>query len=437
MMKVIVVLLDGLGDRSYPVLKGQTPLQAAATPNLDLLANRGANGLYHAAELGVALPSETAHFLLLGYDLEEFPGRGLLEAVGYGVPFANDDALALAHLASVVWEKEAPILAYGRDEIPIAREEAGELLTAISGYEALGLVFRLHQTRTNDAVLVVSGEVSPFVSDCDPMLSGRSMARILPHAESPEPEHSERTAKAAAHYLSWAHRTLIAHPVNAARRNAGLPEANFLAVHRWGRRRPLVPFRERWGMRGRLIASGGLYIGIARELGLTATALADTDDPGADLAERLALALADEGHEFVHIHTKAADEASHTGDPRAKVEAISRLDCGLGPLVAAVEDGQDLLAVITADHSTPSCLGVVHSGEPVPLCFVGRAVRVDDVDRFGEVSAARGCLSLVRGRELMSLVLNFSNRQALAGHRLGPKPTRYWNKEYPPFTLTD
>ena len=39
-------------------------------------------GLFHATELGQALPSETAHFALFGYSLHEFPGRGPLEALG-------------------------------------------------------------------------------------------------------------------------------------------------------------------------------------------------------------------------------------------------------------------------------------------------------------------------------------------------------------------
>ena len=46
-MKIILILLDGLGDRSYKVLDDLTPLQAASTPNLDRLAYLGSNGLFH------------------------------------------------------------------------------------------------------------------------------------------------------------------------------------------------------------------------------------------------------------------------------------------------------------------------------------------------------------------------------------------------------
>jgi 2,3-bisphosphoglycerate-independent phosphoglycerate mutase len=100
--KIILILLDGLGDRSYPILNHQTPLQAANTPNLDRLATMGGNGLFHASAIGQCLPSEMAHYLLFGYDAKHFPGRGLLEAVGFGVPFDEGDVLSLAHLASVM-----------------------------------------------------------------------------------------------------------------------------------------------------------------------------------------------------------------------------------------------------------------------------------------------------------------------------------------------
>ena len=49
-MKIILVLLDGIGDRSYKLLDRRTPLQAATTPNLDRLAQMGSNGLFHDAE---------------------------------------------------------------------------------------------------------------------------------------------------------------------------------------------------------------------------------------------------------------------------------------------------------------------------------------------------------------------------------------------------
>ena len=113
--KCVLILLDGLGDRSYGQLAFQTPLQAAHTPFMDKIAASGANGLYHAGLLGQALPSENAHFAMFGYEATEFPGRGALEALGVGIDLAPDDVAVLAHFASLREENDCLIYSFGSD----------------------------------------------------------------------------------------------------------------------------------------------------------------------------------------------------------------------------------------------------------------------------------------------------------------------------------
>ena len=43
-IKIVYVLLDGGGDLPHPDLDGKTPLEAAATPNMDILAKNGVMG---------------------------------------------------------------------------------------------------------------------------------------------------------------------------------------------------------------------------------------------------------------------------------------------------------------------------------------------------------------------------------------------------------
>lgn len=434
-MKIILLLLDGIGDRSYEVLNHRTPLQAAATPNLDRLALLGGNGLFHAASPGECLPSEMAHYLLFGYELEKFPGRGLLEAVGDGVAFDDSDVLCLAHLSSVSWEKGEPILVHKRPDLEDA--ELKQLFSAISTHEVQGIRFRLQQTRRNDAILIISGQASPHVSDSDPMVPGRAMACICPLSNNPEPEQAALTAKALNKYLTYCYRVLTNHEVNRQRQARDLPPASFLATLRCGRRIVQEPFDHRWGLTGMLIASGAVYEGLAQEIGLTFVRAKDGSNPGEDLKERIRLALADPSHDFIHVHTKVPDEAAHTGDPQQKEAAIAALDRGLDDLVKAVESRDDLLVAVTADHSTPSISPLIHSGEPVPVALVGPTIRRDEVDAFNEVSAAVGCLGLLRGRELMLTILNYADRSALVGHRLGNTERPYVPHTYGPFKLTE
>ena len=432
-MKIILLLLDGIGDRSYKTLGSLTPLQAAATPNLDKLAALGSNGLFHASLSGQCLPSETAHYLLLGYRLSEFPGRGLLEAVGEGVPFENDDVLVLAHLAGIERMEGKPVLIHGRDHIEGSPGEIGELIGAITPFETDGILFQLHQTRRNDAVLVMRGQVSPFVSDSDPILPGRPIAAVRPLSGNPECEAAAGTAEALNTYLAYCHRLLSRHEMNQKKIQEGKPAGNFLVTQRSGRRIQTESFHERWGLRGMVVASVSVYAGIAHELGLDFVHVKDTEDAGKDLGERVCLALEDLAHDFIHVHTKIPDEASHKGDPEKKRDAISRLDRGLAGLVEVMKNAKDILLVVMADHSTPSRSLLIHSGEPVPLCFVGECVRRDAVHRYDEVSCSQGCLGFLKGEELMHMILNYSDRSSLFGHCLGPVQRPYMPLDYNPF----
>jgi 2,3-bisphosphoglycerate-independent phosphoglycerate mutase len=186
-----------------------------------------------------------------------------------------------------------------------------------------------------------------------------------------------------------------------------------------------------------LIASGAVYMGLAHELGLKPFRVKDSEHPGKDLKERIHIALSDRSHDFIHVHTKAPDEAAHTKDPLRKKAVIELLDKGLEELVTEVEKGKDLLVVVTADHSTPSSSVLIHSGEPVPVTLTGPNVRRDHVTTFDEVSAASGCLGLLRGRELMFMILNYAGRSVLLGHRLGKRETLFFPDSYVPFKMTE
>ena len=434
-MRIVLVLLDGLGDRSYPVLGYKTPLEAADTPNLDRLAALGCSGLYHASIPGRCLPSETAHYLLFGYPMDVFPGRGLLEAVGAGIPVNDPDVACVAHLFHA--EPEVPggpiLFRESWKGVRATEDEFETLYSALTPFETHGVRFDLHRVRGNDGILVMGGEVSPFVSDSDPMTRGMPMGRILPLEPNPEPETAARTARAMNTFLDHCRTILRSHDLNRRRKEQGLAPLGFLATQRCGRRVPVRPFAEQWGMKGLVIASGSVFGGIASELGMTFRRVSDGEDPGKDLEERVRMALEDTDHGFVHVHTKAPDEAAHRGDPEAKAAVIEALDRGLSPLVEAVRSTGDLLAVVTADHSTPCGTPLIHSGETVPVVLAGPTVRRDRVERFDEVSAAGGGLGPLRGEGFMLTLLCAAGASVLHGHRLGAVERAYVPSDYPPF----
>lgn len=436
-MKIILILLDGIGDRSYRDLDNRTPLQAASTPNLDRIASTGSNGLFHASSPGQCLPSEMAHFLLFGYDQEDFPGRGLLEAAGKGMEFRDDDVLAMAHLTGINWEEGyIPVLIHGRKDISGTAEELRPFYDAVSGFEDNGISFYLEQTSRNDGILIIRGSASPFITDSDPMVNGRPIASVQIEPNNPETEKAERTAVALNRYLNYCYQTLSALELNGLRMEKGLHPANFLATLRCGRRIHQEPFIERWGLKGKVIASQPVYGGLAHELGMSFCQVEDSNEFGLDLRERISIALEDEKHNFFHVHTKVPDEAAHKGSPEDKRDAISDLDQGFDEIVELLEKRDDILLVVTGDHSTPTESILIHSGEPSPIIMAGPKIRRDNVNGFDEISAAGGCLGLMRGRELMYMMLNYSERSSLYGHRLGGAARPYFPSDYRMFEKT-
>lgn len=431
----VLILLDGLGDRAHPQLGHKTPLQAAHTPCLDRLASLGSTGLYHAGKFGQPLPSEDAHFAMFGSPRDEFPGRGPLEALGADVTLEEGDVAVLVHFTSVLASLEGQlVLKY--DRICGTPDEMDALYDAVAHYEQDGIVFDLHKTGGMFSVLTMRGEVSPHITDSNPMVDGRFVSEIVPlHTHRDDPV-TRRTAEALTGYLRWAYRKLAEVPQNKLRVKQTLPPINGLVTQRAGRIKHRTSLRDRWGLHGLTMASGVMYKGLATYLGMDYHRVRDTRDPGRDLAERILHAgtVLDQ-YDFIHVHTKAPDKAAHTKSPRAKVKAIESLDRGLAEAIGPLSHNDDVLLVITADHSTPSAGDMIHSGEPVPLMFVGPGVRRDTVRKFDEISVAGGALGSMRGDEMMYMILNYLDRARLGGIHDSPLPQEFWPGDYDPFTV--
>ncbi|HDO29857.1 MAG TPA: phosphoglycerate mutase, partial [Desulfobacteraceae bacterium] len=238
--RCIVILLDGLGDRSSPVLGHKTPLQAARTPNLDALAALGANGLFHAERPGVSLPSENAHFAMFGYRQEEFPGRGLLEALGAGIEINPDEVYVLAHFINA---EEAGNTLYVKQHRPrVAAGEARALVQAVRRYETDDIRFVFRQTKDLDGILALSGRVSPLITDTDPIQVDCPMMSAAPWRSAAGEREAVRTAGALNSYLSWCYRTLGDQAGNRDRRRRNRVPVNAVVTQRAGRWKDVESF---------------------------------------------------------------------------------------------------------------------------------------------------------------------------------------------------
>jgi 2,3-bisphosphoglycerate-independent phosphoglycerate mutase len=397
---IVVLLLDGLGDRAHAVLGGRTANEAAATPNLDALAARGSCGVLYAVGPGRAPSSEVAHWSMLGYREDEFPNRAVLEAFGVGQTLDPDDVVAFAALRPAearngeLWLTGRP--RYGEDE-----EEARSLVERCDGIELDGLRFGLEHLGRGEAILRLSGGADDRVTDSDAFFRDRHPV-LRPQAAHPDAERTARAAEA------WSREVI--------ERLAG-ERFNVITLKWWGRTRPAPSFLERHGVTGSFIADSRFMHGLARAVGLEPLHAPETDDPAADLNRRLELIRAqlDAGDTFVFSHVKAADAAGHTKDPAVKQQTIEKLDSALADLPTAAA-----VVCVTGDHATPAYPEVIHSGDPVPLVVAGPGVRADDVASFGELDCCRGILGHLRGPDLMPLLLNAADRPLFLGSRPTP-----------------
>ena len=411
MYAISVLLFDGLGDRGYDALQGRSANEAASTPNLDAFAARASCGLLWPLGPGRAPSSELAHWAMLGYRPDEFPGRAVFEALGNGLRVEPELAFAYAQLRSAE-RRDGALWPTGRPR-EADEDDARTLVESVAELAVDGLSFSLVYVGGGQAIVRVAGGASSEVTDSESFFADRQPV-AQPRALAPEAEETARAVE------SWSRRVvrmLEEHPVNRARAERGERPFNVVTLKWWGRGKEVPGFRERHGLDGAIVGASPFLRGLAAVLGLRFVHCDEDEDPAAALEARLdhLAALLDEGTTFVWCHQKALDEAGHTKDPSRRVAALEALD---GPL-ARVADAPfaDNVVAITGDHATPAAPEVIHSGDPVPFLVAGPAVRGDSARRFGETECAQGLLGHLRGEDVMPVLLNAADRPLFLGLR--------------------
>jgi len=399
---VVVILLDGLGDRAHAVLGGRTGVEAATTPNLDSLCASGSCGVLYAVGPGRAPSSEVAHWAMLGYRPDEFPGRAVFEALGRGQAVSDEHVFAYAALRPAERRDDGWWLT-GRPHPERDAEEAEHLVARCDGIEVDGLRFSLSPVWRGEAVLRVSGGADERVTDSDAFFRDRHPV-LRPQAAAPEAERTARAAEA------WTREVM--------RRLEG-ERFNVVTLKWWGRPRRVPTFLERHGITGGFVAASAFLRGLGTAVGLEAIDQPESDDAAGDLRRRVATVeeRLDAGDTFVYAHVKSVDAAGHTKDPEEKKRAVEIVDGALDRLPT-----DRAIVCVTGDHCTPASPDVIHSGDPVPFVVAGPGVRADAVRSFGELDCAAGILGQLRGPDLMPVLLNAADRPLFLGSRPTPYP---------------
>lgn len=361
--KIVLLVLDGVGG--VPLEKdGDTELETASTPHLDMLARESICGLHQSVGNGITPGSGPGHLALFGYDpLRYEVGRGVLAAMGIGFNLQPSDVAARGNFCTLDKQGRVQDRRAGR----IGSEQNQELLTLLRDMDLPGAELFLEVVKEYRFLLVLRGEgLSDAIGDTDPQEVGKKPRD--PEALGPEAAHTVR---------------LVSQFLEQVRaRLAGQHPANMVLLRGFSQHPvwPLVP--EIYHLRAVGIASYPMYLGLAKLVGMeVAKAGENLEDPF------MLLEKVWKDFDFFFVHIKPTDSAGEDGDFDRKVKLIEKVDKFIPRLFQLNPD----VVIITGDHSTPAKLAS-HSWHPVPVLLWSRHCRADRVERFGERACLAGSL---------------------------------------------
>ncbi|MBS7622167.1 2,3-bisphosphoglycerate-independent phosphoglycerate mutase [Candidatus Bathyarchaeota archaeon] len=424
MTKLLYIVIDGLGDLPLPELQNRTPLEAAQTPNLDVLAANGKLGLMYTVERGIAPESDVAVMSILGYDpAMYYTGRGPLEAYGAGLRLKDGDLALRCNFATIDSRGRIVDRRAGRN---LTTAEAAELSRSINSEIRLNTVaseFEFRSTIGHRAVLIIkriSGLLSGNITNTDPAYArakgfgvAESKLGVESYIEECKPLDDSYEAKLSAELVNEFTKKTISllsdHPVNLRRRVDGKLEANGILSRDAGSRLPnLFNIKQKYSVDFACLAEMPVEKAIARLAGMS---VIEVPPPSGNLAhdsrlkaERLLQNLG--LHEVFYVHIKGPDEPAHDGDCMAKKRSIEEIDREFfGKLLGSLSL-EKVLFCVTADHSTP-CSMKAHSGDPVPILISGKGIESDGLSRFCESECAKGSLGVIdKGLKLIPILVS-------------------------------
>ena len=379
--KIVMLVADGLGGLPLEP-GGPTELEAAKTPNLDALAQRGVLGGSIPVKPGISPGSGPGHLALFGYDpLQYLIGRGALEATGIGFELGPEDVAIRGNYCTLDKSGKITDRRAGR----ISSEESAPLAAKLRSVKIPGVEVFVEPVKEHRFVVVLRGQgLGGSVLDTDPQVTG--VPPLDPVATS---DDSRKTAEVVKEFVKQGTKIL-----------ADQPKANGLTLRGFSPKPALAGFEEVYGLRAAAIAVYPMYKGLARLVGMTIAGKAQT------LAEQIdVLKQSWNDYDFFFIHFKYTDSTGEDGNFQAKVQRIEELDAVM-PRVTALDP---TVLIVTGDHSTPSLLRS-HSWHPVPTMLVSNVCRTDDCKAFSERECVRGGLGQFEAKYLMPLALSNAGR---------------------------
>jgi len=378
--KLVLLVLDGIGDIATAGTRFLTPLEAAKTPNLDELAKASAMGRMTPVAPGITPGSGPGHLGLFGYDpLEYEVGRGVIEALGLGIELKSGDIAARANFSTL----DSKGIVTDRRAGRIATEVNEALCTKLQKIKKVGdaeVIIRPGKSHRFVVVFRGKGLEGPL-TDSDPHHEGAPIKKVEAAVKSSKAK--EAAAIVNEFYAKALPLIEKEHPANGflLRGIAHLPK--------------IPTFEERFGLKAGAIAVYPMYKGLAQLIGMQK--LEGTNTTREEFEKYLAEY---DNYNYFFIHVKGTDMAGEDGNFDQKVAVIEEVDRALPVLLQK----KPMVFAVTGDHSTPVPMKS-HSWHPQPVMIHGPVSGSDKLDRFTETNANRGSLGIFKSRNLIRYMM--------------------------------
>jgi 2,3-bisphosphoglycerate-independent phosphoglycerate mutase len=441
--KIILIICDGMPDRRIKDLGNKTPLEYAKTTNFNKIAEGGITGVIDILRPGSPPGSDAGHLALFGYDVEKYyPNRGPIEALGSNLNLPKG-ALACRFNLATVHEKDVngvkTLFLEDRRAGRIKSEEGKKIVAYLQ--EKIKLIknvkIKIIHNSEHRGILILEGlKLSDKITDNDPHEINTCVNISEPLSGYEESETARSTAEIVNKIVKDSYLLLKDHEINRKRVEDGYKPANILLPRGAGISNKVEPFQKKWGLKSACVAKLYLYKGVAKYVGMDVfDAKGATGDTHTDVEAKFRKAVElIKDYDFVFVHIKGADSASHDKKILEKVKMIEKIDSALKIIIDDLIKTEKAVIAITSDHSTSSESGF-HIGDPPVLVISAPGIVIDDVIEFNEKSVLKGGLGRIQATDLLPILLNYSSRAM----EFGLKPTRkmrvYRSDECSPLTI--
>jgi len=391
--KYAIIVPDGAADEPLEALGGQSPLEAAHTPNMDYISIQGRQGLVKTVPQDMEPGSDVAQMSLLGYDPRRYYcGRAPIEAVAKGIHLSLEEWVFRCNLVTIA---DGQMVDHSAGHI--SNEEANKLISELN--EELGNErIRFHPGVSYRHLVVFRGCDFDVKTYPPHDYIGTEVEKILPRGKG---------ARVLIDLMARSQQLFADHEINKVRSDLGENPVSSIWLWGQGRRAQLERFQKRFGIKGAAITAVDLVRGLAKLVGFDilevpgATGFVDTNYQGKGRAAVRAL----EKYDLVFIHIEAPDEASHSRDPVLKKKVIEQIDKHIvGPVLKGLQSYDSWRILVIPDHPTPVETGA-HAADPVPFAMAGTGITGILRARFGETNACRSGFKVDQGHELMEYFL--------------------------------